>query len=325
MSKLMQLAILNLLLMSMVFGGTIGGRVVFSCPEPAGGFGGATILTEGQMAQLITGAIEITEVPMDTLMSPPWVYEVEGTFSDDTGYFAFAVIVVDMVALKGNPMGIYQDSPFNTTGGSAEGIEIMVDDTIDLELLIHPGDVEFTDIYALVCDLSNSIMSGVVELDTEMTVLVSDTFCIIPNVPSGLKQILIFKDENENAIYDEGETNAYVRTMDTTYVFAVIGNPFMGECYLEGDFVNEKRPAIREIDISLYPSPFNSELAISIDAPAGNYSLEICDIAGKQITSFDVSGGDRMKWRPDGLQSGVYFVRLIGNGYVVEKKAIYMK
>jgi len=325
MSKLMQFAILNLLLIGMIFGGTIGGRVVFNCPEPTGGFGGATILTEEQMAQLITGGLEITDVPMDTLMSPPWVYEVEGTFSDDSAYYAFAVIIVDMAALKGNPMGIYQDSPFNTIDGSAEGIEIMVDDTIDLELMIHPGDIEFTNIHALVCDLSNSIMSGVVELDTEMTVEVFDTFCIIPNVPSGLKQILIFKDDNENHIFDDGETNAYVYTMDTTFVFAVAGNPFMGECYLEGDFVNEKRPAVREIDISLYPSPFNSELAILIDAPAGNYSLEICDIAGKQITSFDVSGGDRMKWQPNELQSGVYLVQLIGNGCVVEKKAIYMK
>ncbi|MCD6595475.1 T9SS type A sorting domain-containing protein [bacterium] len=311
--------------LGIVFAGTIDGRFVFECTEPSTAQGFAAVLTENAMRSLAGGSIDYTDVDFAMVSEPPWSFSIPGEFDDDSLYYAFGVAIVNDAVLEGNPIGMYPLSPFNTSGGNYVGVEIPMADTVDISIIIHPGDVEFTDIYALVLDMSQGMFSGTGEMDTDFVVPIYDTAAIIDNVPSGLKQILIFKDENSNAMYDDGEPYGYCQSIDTSFVFAAAGVPMIPEATLRIDKIDEKRVITPQIAMNLYPSPFNSELAIEIDAPAGEYKLKISDISGKIVHSGNVCGGTSYKWSPENLSSGIYNVKISGQNFVIQKNAVYLK
>jgi hypothetical protein len=69
-----------------------------------------------------------------------------------------------------------------------------------------------------------------------------------------------------------------------------------------------------------YPNPFNSQTAISFDLPKrANTRLEIFDIQGRRIGSILdaalAAGHHSIIWDAAGMSSGVYFYRLIADGF----------
>ncbi|RKZ33012.1 hypothetical protein DRQ33_04905 [bacterium] len=320
-------AVIIITIMGAVFGGTVSGRLIFETTEPSSAQGIAAVLTEGQMHQLASGELDYEEIAFALLYSPPWNFTVSGSFSDDSLYYAFGIVVADDSSLEGNPMGVYPLSPFHTNGGSYEGVEIPVDDTIDLNIIIHPGDIEFTNIYAIVMDMSSALFSGTTELDTDFVVPIFDTLPIIENVPSGLKQVLVFKDENGNELYDAGEPFAYCESIDTPFVFAAAGVPdsMIAQAFLNEWKVKEHKPMVKEISLRLYPSPFNSELLIEADLPEGKHNITITDISGRVVHHSEMENSSVYKWNPQDLTSGIYNVRIRGDNFIVEKNAVYLK
>ena len=77
-------------------------------------------------------------------------------------------------------------------------------------------------------------------------------------------------------------------------------------------------------DVSLYPNPFNSSCRIkySID---GNGEFEILDIDGKIVYRENIVGSGILHWNPTDEHSGIYFVRIITNDGIVQKKSIYLR
>ena len=308
-----------------LFAGTISGRFVFECTEPPTAQGIAAVLTENEMRALAGGTLDYEAIDFALVSSSPWSFSIPGDFYDDSLYYAFGIAVVSDSVLKGNPMGMYPLSPFHTVGGDFDGLEIPMDDTVNISLIVHPGTIEFTDIYALVMDMSQGMFSGTGEMDTDFVVPILDTNATIENVPSGLKQILVFKDENGNEMFDDGEPYGYCQSMDTAFVFAAAGIPFTPEATLSDTKIDEKRVITPQIAINLYPSPFNSELAIEIDAPAGEYKIVISDISGKIVHSGTIYAKTTYKWSPENLSSGIYNIKISGQNFTAEKNAVYLK
>ena len=72
--------------------------------------------------------------------------------------------------------------------------------------------------------------------------------------------------------------------------------------------------------LKAYPNPFNSSVNLRIEGFLGDeYSIEIYDITGRRIKTFDVrGGGPEITWDGrndfgDRVASGVYFARAGGN------------
>ncbi|HDG67994.1 MAG TPA: T9SS type A sorting domain-containing protein [candidate division Zixibacteria bacterium] len=326
MRKILALLTVGLVLGS-AFGGTISGRLVFNCEEPPSAQGIAAVVTEAQMQALASGELDYSSLSYGLIMGSPWSFEITGEFSDDSSYYAFGFVVVNDSALEGNPMGVYPLSPFHTADGDYDGVEIPVDDTVDVTIHIHPApDIEFTDIYALVMDISEGMFSGSGTMDTDFVAPIADTEAVIENVPSGLKQILIFKDENGNGMPDPEEPQAYCTTLDTSFVFAADGVPpsLVPEAYLSAEKIDEHNLP-NTFEVSVYPSPFNSALEIKTNLPAGVYDLTISDISGKVVHSARVEGKCVYKWKPADVPSGIYYIHIAGNNISVQKQAIYMK
>lgn len=83
---------------------------------------------------------------------------------------------------------------------------------------------------------------------------------------------------------------------------------------------------------SVYPNPFNSSTTISFDIPAGtenNVTLDIFNINGKKVKTlinknFSV-GTHTIKWEPQNVSSGLYFIQLKTKGKTKNQKITYLK
>lgn len=73
------------------------------------------------------------------------------------------------------------------------------------------------------------------------------------------------------------------------------------------DIANDKIP--QNLIISAYPNPFNSVCKISVSSPSAG-DMKIFDISGHNVAQFQIAAGqNEIKWRADGMNSGVYIVK----------------
>ncbi len=323
-----KVAVLAIACLSAAFAGTVTGSLVFMSGEitVADAPGVAVFMTTGQMREFLSGGLDITAVATG-LTAAPWNFEVTYDFSDDSSYWAFGGAVPSLADLTGGNFGISSSSPIHTVGGNASDVEIEIDDTVDVTVVVRPGSIPFTNILADMFDYTAAVLSGDPSMFFyEATYEVTDTICIFENVAAGIKQIRFYQDENRNREFDEGELYAFAETMDTSVVMAVYGGErpeFQAVCMLDPAKV-ESSPRVMAPSMSMYPSPFNSELIIDLGTINTSYRVEISDMRGTVVHSA-TSNTPIYKWQPASQPSGIYTVRATFGNKIVEKKAIYIK
>ncbi len=299
------LALFVCLTFTVAFGGTVSGYLVFECSEPAGTVTG--LVTVFNISFIGSG--DMMDVPYSTTFPPDWSFAVSGDFCDDSAYYAFAGVMVDGAFGSGYPMGMYPESPFHTSGGSAEGIVIPVDDTVDLPVVIHPVDVEFEDVYLNVYDALPVFFTGEPAV-LEMTVPFHDTFQVVGNVPAGPKYLQVFKDIDGDSVWDEGiEPDAYYESPESNLVFATGGFSDTVEITFSGEGI-AGCAALREPFLRASPNPFNAWVVISAGGFDGSACVEIVDASGRVVFRRSVFPAESFVWTPQGLPSGTYVVRL---------------
>jgi hypothetical protein len=82
--------------------------------------------------------------------------------------------------------------------------------------------------------------------------------------------------------------------------------------------------------ISVYPNPFNPQTNIRFQSPSVSYAeIVVYDIAGREIEIIykDIidAGSHNFSWNASNLPSGMYFIRLIADGYSKTIKAMLIK
>jgi hypothetical protein len=113
------------------------------------------------------------------------------------------------------------------------------------------------------------------------------------------------------------QTNVYVRVQSVEYNF--ISSEIGPLTILDGANIGEESDIPKEIEISAFPTPFNSTLRIS--APE-NAWVTIYDIRGSFVCEI---GKDRM-WIPsEGAESGIYLISVKYDGKSRVIRAVYLK
>ena len=79
-----------------------------------------------------------------------------------------------------------------------------------------------------------------------------------------------------------------------------------------------------------YPNPFNPSTLIEFDVPKVSFvKLTVYDILGNEISSLlkeELKAGSyRIKWNASLYTSGVYFYKLVAEGYTETRKMVFMK
>lgn len=96
-----------------------------------------------------------------------------------------------------------------------------------------------------------------------------------------------------------------------------------------------EQPSESHISVSCYPNPFNGEVSISYNLPSdGEYDLIVYDILGREVRvlehGFFLSGRRMALWdgadrHSQSVASGIYFVRLHGEGASASVKVFMLK
>ncbi|MCK5832730.1 T9SS type A sorting domain-containing protein [bacterium] len=95
--------------------------------------------------------------------------------------------------------------------------------------------------------------------------------------------------------------------------------------------IDEKPELPEELSISAYPNPFNNAVSIDVRGAEASSRLDIFDISGRVVNSFDLEGGkNRIIWQGDnqtgeGLSSGIYFARLISGEKILKERLLLLK
>ena len=99
----------------------------------------------------------------------------------------------------------------------------------------------------------------------------------------------------------------------TAYIFPPVG-------------CGESRFKPAKFALSAAPSPFNSQCAIKIEGE-GNISVEIFNVIGQSVEKLYngiSTGALTIKWQPESMRAGVYFIRASKNGEVHTRRIIYL-
>jgi hypothetical protein len=77
--------------------------------------------------------------------------------------------------------------------------------------------------------------------------------------------------------------------------------------------------------ISIAPNPFQYGTAIAVQFKVQNakFKVQICDIAGRQIVNFGLN--KKVYWDASGQPAGIYFVRVVNNDKIIQKKLLLMR
>jgi hypothetical protein len=78
-------------------------------------------------------------------------------------------------------------------------------------------------------------------------------------------------------------------------------------------------------EITAYPNPFSSEMVISLENPGRHADISIFDITGKQVGCFKEIQNSEIKWKSEGLTSGIYFIRAKIGKRQLSRTVLYQK
>jgi hypothetical protein len=79
----------------------------------------------------------------------------------------------------------------------------------------------------------------------------------------------------------------------------------------------------QQAGLNIYPNPVNNQATISFnDKDFTNTSVSIMNIAGQTIQHFNTNKNRNINWNVQGLNNGIYFVRLESNGKPVSVKKV---
>lgn len=94
-----------------------------------------------------------------------------------------------------------------------------------------------------------------------------------------------------------------------------VGSPIYG-------VAEARRPVAPSISIS--PNPFNARVSVEFDPPICG-RVQIFDIDGRPIIESKIVGANWL-WQPDeSIGSGIYFMRIFGEGFSATKRLIFLK
>jgi hypothetical protein len=117
---------------------------------------------------------------------------------------------------------------------------------------------------------------------------------------------------NGNAVI-AGATGQTFTATASTGIYAVIVS--IGSCSDTSACITVDQSGIEEFGsttFTIVPNPFNEQIVVSWSGGEMN-ALELTDAAGRLVFCSDVNGQNSIEWPVAQLQSGVYYLRLIGN------------
>ncbi len=135
---------------------------------------------------------------------------------------------------------------------------------------------------------------------------------------NGLIRFPMFADVLEDYNYDE----LVFSIGQKIYIGKIQNSPTSIETAQLPDKIN--------LDIQIYPNPFNSAAIINLTAEkAMTVNIDAIDLLGRKVDEIYcgpiIAGPNSWTWKKDGMASGTYFIIARGDNLMASKKVLYLK
>ena len=110
-----------------------------------------------------------------------------------------------------------------------------------------------------------------------------------------------------------------------------ISKTYNYEVYANSDLSNEKEIQDRYNFLNIYPNPFNPSTTIEINLKLSveHINIDVYDINGHKVeqifSGFMRMGVNTIKWTPNELSSGKYFIRMISGDTYIREQVVFIK
>ena len=161
--------------------------------------------------------------------------------------------------------------------------------------------------------------------DGRMTVFVCDSANFVQYLSGGA-----FEGYEYNSRVDSGSFTIELPTRDVWYVVASNEEWLTDDELIYMDVSLNISPAVEEqkkpesISLAIVPNPFNSACEIGVGDGFDSGILQIVDVSGKVLETFDVKPRQKIIWSGN-RSSGLYFARLTTDKFTTERKLILLK
>lgn len=161
--------------------------------------------------------------------------------------------------------------------------------------------------------------------DGRMTVFVCDSANFVQYLSGGA-----FEGYEYNSRVDSGSFTIELPTRDVWYVVASNEEWLTDDELIYMDVSLNISPAVEEqkkpesISLAIVPNPFNSACRIDVGNGFDSGILQIVDVSGKVLETFDVKPRQKIIWSGN-RSSGLYFARLTTDKFTTERKLILLK
>ena len=161
----------------------------------------------------------------------------------------------------------------------------------------------------------------------------------LSNLPEGLTLSLTNQMTGEPTLLEEGASLSFTTIVKDSFGYpegTVNSYPLIGESLFALSVSNTQMgndDATLPSEFALhpvYPNPFNPSASVSFTIPDfGRVRLDVYDVKGSLVeTLIDETmrpGHHKYAWRPEGLSSGVYFLKLVSGAQEFTQKVTYLK
>jgi len=304
----MKKALCLLMLVGIVFGGSISGTVYYTGSRSGTMF----------VAALYPGITDFMSAPSTMVMFPsfPCSYTINSSsIVDGTSYFLAAVMMTGLGPSSGDPAGMKPDPVFTTDSVATDINIVMTDEGTVGGYIFYTGLPD-----NLTINIYDAYQSPPV---LESTHLVGSYSYHIEHIPAGPKEVQAFDDINHNGVLDSlSEPSAYF-TGPLGNLILVGGGGLSDTAviiYLT-DAVSERK-ANSAITVAAYPNPSAGAVNLRYALPIGGEGiLRLSTIDGRTIMRKEVHGQGEFAL-PSSLPEGIYFYRLTTFDNVTNGKII---
>jgi hypothetical protein len=153
--------------------------------------------------------------------------------------------------------------------------------------------------------------------------LISDDMLMLSDVVAGKLKVLIWSDNGHHISSGRQEIIAVDDDIQLTDVSAASADGIMLAASIESDFRPQSFAVYQN-----YPNPFNPETRIEFFLPErSDWELQIVNVLSQvvEVQKGTGQGLISLTWRADDAPSGVYFYKVISNGFSQTRKMLLMK
>ena len=222
-----------------------------------------------------------------------------------------------------NPNGSADEYPDNNLASSRFDLPPIFDEPVTLALLTNNYGFQNT---LSIQDVDGNTLLNWTNLQN------NQVYGLNLDFPSGCYTIHLFDNGNDGLSYwanpNQGAGALQIQRQGSDEVLYNFEPEFGRDLYFSfgiDELTDNENPELHQADVAVYPVPASDRLFVETTGISGSYQLDILDITGRLIETYDLYGGTKLDMPVGHLSEGSFFARITNDDLVVSKRFIIQR